>query len=103
MAVLLLCAICTSCTRENYNNFNVTLTGTVTDKGTENALSGVLLTLNPGGRKTYTGSDGFFQFNEIETQAYDIQAQKKGYRDERLHINPSVSETVHLNICMIKE
>lgn len=103
LIVLLLNSILTSCTREYYDNINVTITGTVVDHDTEEALSGVALTLLPGGRNTYTGSDGVFQFNEIEAQQYSVQVRKTGYKDDRSSINPSPGETIVLHFTMTKE
>jgi hypothetical protein len=101
--VFLLCAFTSSCIREDYSNMNVTITGTVVDHETEEALSGVALTLLPGGRNTYTGSDGVFQFNEIEPQQYSVQVRKYGYKDDRTIINPSPGETITLHFTMTKE
>lgn len=101
--VFLLCTFTTSCIREDYSNMNVTITGTVIDYDTEDALSGVAITLLPGGRNTYTGSDGAFQFNEIEAQQYHIQCRKDGYKHERTQINPSPGETITVHFALHKE
>ena len=103
LSALIVCAAVSSCTKESYDSINTTITGTVLDNESGDALGGVQITLLPGGRNTYSGSDGFFQFNDIEAQQYTIQAQKTGYRTERKTIHPNAGETCVVSINMWKE
>lgn len=58
------------------------LTGIVADKTTGEPVPTVNLTVSPGGRKTVTGSDGSFSFNELEAGSYSVDLQKEGYKLE---------------------
>ncbi len=103
LSIIMLATLFVACTPEDYDHF-ATITGTVIDGETGDALGGVLVTLLPGGRNIYTGSDGFFQFNEIDADRYDVQAQKDGYKDwRRNNITPNAGETYHLSINMEKK
>lgn len=56
------------------------ITGIVTNMVTGEPISGVNLTLSPGGLSKTSGSDGRYEFQEIEARQYDIQAQTSGYK-----------------------
>ena len=53
-------------------------------------MQGVSVTLAPSGVSRTTGSDGYFEFLDLEPQQYEIQAQKDGY----ISNNKSVSVVV---------
>lgn len=103
LTALIVCAAVSSCAKESYDNINATIAGTIIDNESGDALGGVQITLLPGGHNTYSGSDGFFQFNDIEAQQYTIQAQKTGYKTERKTIHPNAGETCTVSISMLKE
>lgn len=102
LSIIVLATLFVTCTPEEYDHF-ATITGTVIDDESEDGLSGVQITMLPGGRKAYTGSDGFFQFNEVDSQQWTLQAQKTGYKTERIHVYPNAGETCTVNIRMLKE
>ncbi|MFZ4462820.1 MAG: carboxypeptidase regulatory-like domain-containing protein [Bacteroidales bacterium] len=56
------------------------ITGIVTNKITNEPISGVNLTLSPGGLSKTSGDDGRYEFQDIEARQYDVQAQTSGYR-----------------------
>lgn len=58
------------------------ITGVVADKTTGDPISTVSLNLSPGGKKTVTGSDGSFQFTELDAGSYTIDLEKEGYKKE---------------------
>ena len=62
------------------------LTGIVADKTTGEPVPVVNLTVSPGGRKTVTGSDGSFSFNELKGGSYSVDLQKEGYKLESYSI-----------------
>lgn len=100
-AVIMLLA--TSCKKDSYNTF-ATISGTVMDRDNGEPLGNVSLTLTPGGLNTYTGSDGSFQFNDIDAQQYTLQAQKSGYKANRLNnINALAGETTRVSITLEKQ
>ena len=106
IAVFTLLCITSSCTKEEYRDLTATLSGTVVDFDTQQGLSGVLITITPGGQTTYTGLNGFFQYDKLDvssTKQFRIQAQKSGYIDERYDFTVSPGETEIINIALRKE
>lgn len=59
--------------------FTGNITGKVTDAATGEVLQGVTVTITPGGDARTTGSDGYFEFRDLEPKQYEIQARKSGY------------------------
>lgn len=55
--------------------------GTVTDKVTCDCVSAAGVELMPKGLKTVTGSDGSFQFTQVEPGEYNLFITKTGYQD----------------------
>lgn len=53
--------------------------GKVTDSESGEVLQDVTITLTPGGLSRTTGSEGTYEFIELESQQYQVQAQKDGY------------------------
>lgn len=106
IAVFTLLCITSSCTKEEYRDLTATISGTVVDFDTQQALSGVLITVSPEGWTTYTGVNGFFLLNNLnttETKVYDIQTQKSGYQDDRNRFKLSPGETIVINFALKKE
>jgi len=54
--------------------------GTVTNKTTNEPIAGAIVTLTPGNTSTGTGSDGKFNFNDLEPKEYTIQIVKDGFK-----------------------
>lgn len=100
-AFILLAA--TSCKKEKYENINGTVTGTVIDMDNGEPVGNALMTMTPGGLNTYTGSDGFFKFGDVEAQQYTLTAQKTGYKANRKTVNVAAGETVTVSLVMEKE
>ncbi|MBQ8593843.1 MAG: carboxypeptidase regulatory-like domain-containing protein [Bacteroidaceae bacterium] len=59
--------------------FTGNIAGKVTDAATGEVLQGVTVTITPGGDARTTGSDGYFEFRDLEPKQYEIQARKSGY------------------------
>ena len=59
--------------------FTGNIMGKVTDAVTGEVLQGVTVTITPGGTSRTTGSDGYFEFRDLEPKQYEIQARKSGY------------------------
>lgn len=55
------------------------IAGSVSDKTTGEPVATVNVSLSPGGYSTVTGSDGTFQFMELEPDRYIISISKEGY------------------------
>ena len=59
--------------------FTGNINGKVTDAETGEVLQGVTLTIIPSGASRTTGSDGCFEFIDMDPKQYEIQAKKSGY------------------------
>ena len=64
---------------EDIEVFTGNIIGKVTDAQTGEALQGVSITITPTGNTKTTGSDGTFEFLDLEPKQYEIQAKKDGY------------------------
>ncbi len=56
------------------------INGVVSDATTGEPIAGVNLTLSPSGLSKISGNDGRYEFQNVEPQQYDVQAQKVGYK-----------------------
>ncbi len=55
------------------------IVGSVVDKTTGEQIPVASISLNPSGKTTVTGSDGTFEFNDIDPGEYTISVKKEGY------------------------
>ncbi len=94
-------AICSSCSQIEYDIFG-TLTGQVVDVSTGEPLPAVSVLLSPGGKTSFTGSDGSFEFLDLDPKQYTITVQKDGYSTNRKIVNLLASETTTVMITMEK-
>lgn len=53
--------------------------GTVTNATNNDPIQGVNISLNPSGASVVTGSDGGYEFNNLEAGQYTVQGVKSGY------------------------
>lgn len=77
-AILVLFAGCTQPVVEMFGG----VSGVVKDSQTGSVLSGVKVTLSPGGLSQLTGNDGTFSFEELDPSEYTVSFVKDGYMDE---------------------
>lgn len=64
-----------------------TIYGIVNDADNGEPVSGVHVVLNPGGKTTNTGSDGRYEFLDMEPGQYTIQISKSGYKTNTKRIS----------------
>ena len=100
----MLATLFVACTPEEYDHF-FTITGTVVDYSTGEPLNTVHVTLTPGGyAPCTTGSDGFFQFKEVEADdGYRVWFEKEGYKPDHREVKAIAGETVNLIIALKKQ
>ena len=80
LSVILLAFIATiSCSKDEILTTG-TITGKVTSSQTREVLSGVTVTINPGGLSRTTGTDGYFEFGDLTPGQYEVQARKDDYQ-----------------------
>lgn len=81
------------CTEEEYTLFG-TISGSVTDINTGEPIGNVTLTLSPSGKSTTTGSDGNYEFVDLEAQQYKIQARHASYKTDTKTVTVYAGEVV---------
>ena len=69
-----------SCT-EKEEDFKGTIYGTVTDYATGQPVGNVSVKLRPSGETTLTGSDGTYEFKDLEAGKYSLLLSKAEYAD----------------------
>ena len=74
--ILLLCGIYQACQPDVEVPGGIS--GTVTDKATGELIKSAGIELSPGGLKSVTGSEGQFQFTDIEPGKYTLLVTKTG-------------------------
>lgn len=100
----LLCGALTcfsSCEPVTYDTFG-TLSGTVVEMSTGDVIAGALVTLAPSGKNTYTGVDGFFEFQDLEAQQYTLTVQATGYSTNRKTVTVIAGATEKVSITLEK-
>ena len=102
LAVLCLPILFGSCAKKIVNT-SITIYGTVIDADTHDPIQGVLLTLMPSSRNCYTGSDGSYQFQDLNKQQYTITAQMGGYKTDRKTVNLNAGEKQEITFALMKE
>lgn len=82
-----------SCAKDE-ETFTGTITGKVTDATTGEVLQGATVTLNPTGSSRTTGSDGNFEFLNLDPKQYEIQAKKNGYTTNSKSVTVVAGRTI---------
>lgn len=67
--------------------------GRVTDAVTGEPVKSATVTLMPGGISTTTGSEGYFEFKDLEPGQYTLQISKSGYRTDAKQITIVAGQT----------
>ena len=80
------------CTDDEYTLFG-TISGTVTDINTGEPIGNVSLTLSPSGKTSVTGSDGNYEFVDLQATQYKIQARHIDYKTDTKTVNVLAGET----------
>lgn len=88
MLLLLAVGACTSSEEETTGS----IYGKVTDNKNGEVLQGVTITLIPSGLSRTTGSDGTYEFLDLEAQQYQVQAQKAEYVTNTKSVNVLVGQ-----------
>lgn len=74
------------------------INGIITNKLTGEPISGANLTLSPSGLSKISGSDGRYEFQDIETQQYSVQASATGYTTNFRLITVSINQSAKCDI-----
>lgn len=76
---IFLCFITLHSCSKDAESFTGNIIGKVTDTSSDETLQGVTITITPEGLSRTTGSDGVYEFKDLEPRQYEIQAKKSGY------------------------
>lgn len=99
--ILLLCLMLCSCSKTEHNTY-ADIYGIVSDAATGSPVSDATVMLSPGGKTQLTGSDGRFEFSEVEAMQYTVTVQKTGYQTNRKIITAGAGEKTEVNIPLTK-
>jgi len=80
-----------ACTKDEAETTG-SIIGLVTRSDNGEPLSGVSVSLNPGGKTATTGSDGRYEFVNLEPQQYTVQLMKAGYKTSTRRITVVAGE-----------
>lgn len=79
------------------------ITGTVIDLETSDPIDGATITLSPTGKSSMTGTDGYFEFIDLEAKQYTLTVQKSGYTTNRKIVNAVAGEDASVTITLQKQ
>lgn len=86
-----------SCSKTEYNLF-CSIHGIVSDVETGTPVANATVTLSPGGRSTISGSDGQYEFIDLDPGQYTVTVQCSGYKTNRKAVNAVSAESVRADI-----
>ncbi|MCQ2317532.1 MAG: DUF1566 domain-containing protein [Bacteroidales bacterium] len=81
ISIAIIALLMAGCKKDNETVSPGSIYGTITDKATCDCVSAAGVELMPKGLKTVTGSDGSFQFTQVEPGEYNLFITKTGYQD----------------------
>ncbi len=87
---------------EDEEDFTGTINGIVTDADSGEPMNAVNISLNPGGKSAVTGTDGRYEFLDLEPGQYTVQAAKNDYQTNTKHVTVVAGGTVKADIVLQK-
>lgn len=100
-AIILAAGIFAGCEEPEYE-FYSTITGTVCDFSTGEALQNASVVLSPSNMTVMTTGDGSFIFENLDAGQYSITVQKEGYYVDRKTVTAISGETITTDILLKK-
>lgn len=103
LAFAMMLCFTTSC-NDGLTDYNVfcTISGTVIDVDTGEPVPQATVTLSPSGKNTYTGTDGHFEFLDLDALQYTVTVQKSGYQTNRKTVTTIAGGTVDVSLTLKK-
>ncbi|MCL2073861.1 MAG: carboxypeptidase-like regulatory domain-containing protein [Marinilabiliaceae bacterium] len=103
IAFLICCALTfVNCSKKDFNNQYATIYGVVSDNNTGELISVASVVLSPGGKTKTTGTDGRYEFNDLDPAQYTVTVQKSGYQTNRKTVTAVIGERTEVNIPITK-
>lgn len=78
------------------------ISGTIRDAFDNSVLQGVTITLSPSGRSTVTGTDGYFQFSDVEQGEYAVSVNRADYVPDSKKVTVHVGQNTPLDFSMMR-
>ncbi len=99
---LLLMCVCliNSCNDEVQSSLTGSIIGNVLDNTTGEPVPTANVWLKPSGRSVVTGTDGNFQFSNLEVGKYSLNIEKVGYHDVAKEIEVSSGNISEINVLL---
>jgi len=105
IAILLSCVfllgIFGSCTKDEISMYS-TLYGVISDHETGEPIPNASIVLSPGGKTQTSGTDGRFEFQNLDPMQYTVTVQKVGYQTNRKTVTAVAAEKTEANIPLTK-
>ena len=101
LAAVVLMTVSNGCSKTDLNVY-ATLYGMVTDAADASPIAGASVVLSPGGKTQTTGSDGRYEFPNLDPAQYTVTVQKPGYQTNRKTVTAVAGEKAEANIPLTK-
>ena len=102
LLIIALITLATSCEPVTYDTFGG-ISGEVVDLDTGDPVQQATVTLSPTGMNTYTGSDGSFEFIDLDERQYTVTVQKTGYEANRKTVTIVAGRVIPIKLTMQKK
>ena len=89
--------------KKEYEATYASIYGIVNDSETGELIAVASVVLSPGGKTTTTGTDGRYEFKDLDPQQYTITVQKTGYQTNRKTVTAVVGESTEANVPLTKK
>ena len=76
--------------------------GMVYDVESGEPIAGATITLSPGQRTQTSGSDGMYEFKDVDPMLYTVLVQKTGYQSNPKHVKVDAGDPTQANISLKK-
>jgi len=76
------------------------ISGTIRDAHSNSVLQGATVTLSPSGRSTVTGTDGRYQFSDVEMGEYTVSVSKADYVSDSKPATVQVGQNTPLDFAL---
>ena len=79
------------------------IAGVVKDRTTSETLQGCLVSLTPSGKSTSTGTDGRYEFRDLEPENYSLEFSKEGYNAEKKSVAVVAGRSATADVMLSKK
>lgn len=102
LSLMLLIGLGSCSTGDDFEVFG-NIYGMVVDAANGEPIAGATITLTPGGRTQTSGSDGVYEFKDVDPKQYTVQVQKLGYKSNRKIVKVDAGDPTQANVSLEKK